>query len=380
MAVLVGVAALAAPARAQAPGGSPGEPAPDGSSEPAPAPAEPAPAEPAPVKDPKLAAKWLVTGQQLVQKGDWLTSARRAADARASYGEAVAAFEKSLDAGDDLNTYARLADAEEKLGKIDLAARHYRTIVKVQAAVQAGIRPEVMKRATAKLEELSAKVGIITLRVKPGGATITIDGVLLGKAPLFDSLILMPGTYLMSFQADGYQPHEIELNVEAGSEAERMIALEAVQVVVLAPLPEPELPLPPALSRVPLYAGGGATAALLGTATVTGLLAILRHGTYVSRGATAAERADARSSGQALGLVADLTLGGGLIAGGFTAYWYLVKYKPAQQKRMERLPVAPGAGPASSRAARRDEAQSTKIDLIPWVQPDASGVTLVGAF
>ena len=47
MAVLVGVAALAAPARAQAPGGSPGEPAPDGSSEPAPAPAEPAPAEPA---------------------------------------------------------------------------------------------------------------------------------------------------------------------------------------------------------------------------------------------------------------------------------------------------------------------------------------------
>src|SRR5262249_26333039 len=114
-------------------------------------------------KDPKLAKKWLATGQQLVQKGDWLTGARRSADARTSYGDAVAAFEKSIETGDDLNTYALLADAEEKLGKLDLAAKHYRTIVRARAAVQTGIRPEVMKKATTKLDELSAKVGIITL-------------------------------------------------------------------------------------------------------------------------------------------------------------------------------------------------------------------------
>ena len=84
-----------------------------------------------------------------------------------------------------------------------------------------------------------------------------------------------------------------------------------------------------------------------------GILAIGQHGTYVSRGATAIERSDAKANGQTLALVTDVAFASGLAAAGFTAYWYLVKYKPAQQKRMEQQPAAPGSSPPTSAGSKR---------------------------
>ena len=388
LAVLVAFAAPAAPAAAQpadeiemdpepATPQAPAKPS-DAAQPPARDAAAPADAAapvpvPVPVKDPKAARKWLATGQQLLQKGDWSARARRADETKASYAGAVDAFEKSIAAGDDLNTYALLADAEEKLGKLELAARHYRVLVKAQA----GVRPDVRKKATARFDELSTKIGILTLVVKPEGAAIMLAGKELGKAPLAEPLVLMPGTYTVSFQADGFQPREAELNIEAGAESERTFELEPVKIIVQAPPPpEPPPPPPPPPSRLPLYAGGGAAVALLGTAVITGILAVGQHGTYTSRDATSIERADAKANGQTLALVTDLALAGGLAAGGFTAYWYFVKYKSAQQRTEQRTEQRP----ATASGGRRDGAQSAKVDLIPWVQSDASGLTLVGVF
>ncbi len=369
--MLAALAALAAPAAAQPAGGdAPAQPA-EGD---VPPPPEAAPSPPeAPVKDPKLARKWLLAGQQLVQKGDWLVRAKRPDEAKTHYENAVTAFEKSIEVGEDPGTHALLADALEKLGKPDLAVKHLRVLVKAEA----GVRPDVLKKATARLDELSMQVGIVTLNVRPDGAVIALAGVELGKTPLAEPLILLPGTYTLAFEAEGFQPREVELNVEAGSESERAIELEAVKIVVEPPAPEtvPVPPPRPAPSRLPLYAGGAAGATLLGVAAVTGLLALGRHGTYTGSDSTPAERADARSSGKALALVTDLAVVGGLAAGGFTAYWYFVKYRPALQKRTEQRPAA-----ARTARGRPDAAQSTKVDLIPWVQSGASGLTLVGAF
>jgi hypothetical protein len=378
LALVAALAAPAAPARAQpaeeiemeseAPAPKPGDkPA-------APEPAPPATPAPPVVKDPKAAKKLLTTGQQLLQKGDTLTRAKRLEDAKTNYQNAAAAFEKSIAAGDDLNTYALLADAEDKLGKYDLAVKHYRVVVKAQA----GIRPDVLKKATAKLDELAMKVGLVTLTVKPDGATILLGGVEIGKTPLADPLVLLPGTYTLSFEAEGFQPREAELNVEAGSESERSIELEAVKIVVVPPVEDPEpvpAPKPAPPSRAPLYVGAGAAVTLIGAATVTGILAMGRQSTYKSADSTPSEREDAKSSGQTLALVTDIALAGGLVAGGFTAYWYFAKYKPAQRKQAEQRPAATSAG-----RGRRDGAQWTKVDLIPWVQSGTSGLVVVGGF
>src|SRR5215218_5439553 len=164
--VLALLAALAVPAGAQPADEEEIEMEPD---PPAPKPdeppADPAPPAPAPVpvaKDPKVARKWLTAGQQLLQKGDSFVRARRLEDAQVSYQNAATAFEKSIEAGSDLNTYALLAEAEDRLGKPDLAVKHYRVVAKAQA----GVRPDVQKKASAKLDELATKVGLVTLKVK----------------------------------------------------------------------------------------------------------------------------------------------------------------------------------------------------------------------
>jgi hypothetical protein len=225
----------------------------------------------------------------------------------------------------------------------------------------------VRKKATARLDALAMEVGTVMLKVRPEGALITLSGVEVGPAPLAEPLVLLPGTYTVGLQAEGFQPRELELNVEAGSESERTIELEAVKLVEAPPpaAPAPVAPPRPPPSRLPLYIGGAAGGTLLGVAAVTGLLALGRHGTYTANDSTPDERAAAKSSGQTLARVTDLALVGGLAAGGFTAYWYFVKYRPALQKGPERRP---------------DAAQSTKVEVIPWVQSGASGLTLVGAF
>ena len=209
------------------------------------------------------------------------------------------------------------------------------------------------------------KVGIVMLAIEPEGTQISVGGQVVGEAPLKEPLVLSPGTVTVSLTAVGYQPKDIELNIEAGSESERKLTLEPVPVVikeVVKDEPEPELPVQPqAPSKLPLYIGAGVTGALVLTATITGIMAVGQHSTYTDPMATGSERNDAQASGRTLATVTDICLVGGIAAAGFTTYWYLKKYKPA----------------ASAMAERQAEA---KVDVVPWVQPQAGGLVAVGSF
>jgi len=347
--------------------GSPGSSAAPGT-QPAGSPPASPPASPAKEpKDPKLARKWLLAAQQLMQRGSALAASNRPEEAKAQFANAVAAFQKALAAGDDVNVYAELASAEEKLGKLDEAVKHLRLV----AGATAGVRPDVARKAAARLDDLSSKVGLVTLTVTPAGASITLGGVELGLSPLPEPLVLMPGTYTLSFQADGFQPKEAEIKVEPGSEIERAIALEPVKLIV-----EPVPPAGPDERQddqrrravvMPLYVGAGVTGAgVLGTG-IFGILAINRHATFTAASTSAADRAEARTSGKRFALLADLSLGTAVVAAGFTAYWYFYKYKGGHRKPDER------------RVARLANLE-TKIDVLPWVQPQSSGVMIAGWF
>jgi hypothetical protein len=364
--------ALAQPNEPKDPGG-------DGSAAPGAQPAAPPPASPAKeATDPKLARKWLLAGQQLMQRGSALAANNRPQEAKAQFANAVAAFQKALAAGDDVNVYAELASAEEKLGKLDDAVKHLRLV----AGARTGVRPDVARKAAARLDDLSSKVGLVTLTVNPAGSSITLGGVELGTSPLPEPLVLMPGTYTLSFQADGFQPKEAEIKIEPGSEIERSIALEPVKVIVE--------PVPPARSDegagegagerrrraavLPLYVGAGVTGAgVLGTG-IFGILAVNRHAKFTAASTSTADRADARTSGQRFALLADLSLGTAVVAAGFTAYWYFYKYKGSHRKPEERRVASP------HQSASRLATLETKIDVLPWVQPQSSGVMIAGWF
>ncbi|HLL21989.1 MAG TPA: PEGA domain-containing protein [Kofleriaceae bacterium] len=314
----------------------------------------------APAKDPKLARKWIAAGQQLVQKGDAATRAKKLEDAQTSYDNAITAYEKAIEASEDPNVGFDLAVAFEKAGKLDRAVTQYRAFAKL-----AGVRAELAKKATARVDDLTMKVGLVMIITKPEAATISLAGVEVGTTPLVEPLVLMPGTHTLSLSAEGYTAKEVELRVDAGSESERTIELPAVQdttppptkKAVEAPVEQPVVIAPPSPpSKLPLYLGAGATGGFVLVATVTGIMAVGKHGTFEDETVGPAARADAKDSGERLALVTDVCLVGAVVAGGVTAYWYFAKYKPAQRKL------------------------ETKTAVVPWVKPDAGGLVLAGSF
>jgi len=312
-----------------------------------------------PVKDPKVAKKWLQTGHQLVQRGDASVRAKKPDEAKTHYENAITAYEKAIETGDDVNVYFDLATVEEKLGKLDHAATHFRTLVKAQ-----GAKPDLVKKATARFDDLTSKTGLIMVIAKPEGSTISVGGNEIGKTPLADPLVLMPGDYKISIAAEGHVTKELEVEVEAGSESERTVELEVGKTVVKPDLPDqpdqpdekPVIIAPTGPSKLPLYVGVGATGGFVLIATITGIAAVSKHGTFEDDNASPGSRADAKDAGKTLALVTDICLVGALAAGGFTAYWYFAKYKPAQRK------------------------METKTAVVPWVKPDAGGLSLAGSF
>jgi hypothetical protein len=318
----------------------------------------------APVKDPKIAKKWIAAARQLMQKGSYLAAKNRPDEAKVQFENAVTAYQKAIEAGDDVNVYFDLANAEDKLGKIDDAVRYLRIVT-----TRPGARPEVVKKAAAKLEELAAKVGLVTLTVTPAGSSITLGGTELGTSPLPESLVLLPGTYTLSFQADGFQPKEAEIKIEPGSETERAIALEPVKVIFepAAPAvpddaPQGDKPEPP--SKLPLYVGAGVTGAGVLGAGIFGILAVSQHSTFTGASTSRLDRADARANGQRFALITDLSLGTAAVAAGVTAYWYFYKYKRFPKKPEQRPPPP----------------VVTKLDVVPWIQSQSGGVTIAGWF
>lgn len=341
-------------------------------------PAEQKPVEaPAPVKDPKLARKWLRAAAQLMRKGDHLTKRDDAAGAKIQYDNAITAYKRAMEASEDdaaLPLNYDLAIAEEKAGLTIQALTH----VKVVVAAGDAIRPSVMKKAQAKLDELTMQVGVVTLTVEPAGTQISIDGNVVGEAPMTTAMTLMPGTHTVSMTAVGYQPKDVEIKVEAGSESVRSLELEPVPVVVKPPVfePEPEKPKVAAPSKMPLYIGGGATVALALGATVTGILAVSEHSTFTSPMSTSPERKDAQVAGRNLSHVTDICLGGAVVAGAFTAYWYFFKYKPAHRAFEDDARPAPRPGSPDDVNA----SLQPKINVVPWVQPEAGGLVVAGSF
>ncbi len=319
--------------------------------------------------DPKLAKKLVVAAGQMVAKGDAAVRKKQAEEAKAQYENAVTAYQKALELGAEVAVRIPLAELLDKLGKYDEATRQYQRVV----APAASARPADVKRAAAKLDEELAKVGLLTMNVKPAGATITMGGTSLGTAPLTEPLVLMPGTYSVSFNADGYQPKDVEMVVEAGGELEKAVSLEAISVTVAKPtLPATGGPvaveLPQSPSRVPLYVGGALTLGFTVAAVTTGLLAVGQHTTFGDVGATSQEHADAKVRGERLSKICDATIAGAVVAGAFTTIWYLAKYRHG------------GAARASERTNDSRAPVMSKLDVAPWVQSNGSGVSLLGAF
>jgi|JI10StandDraft_1071094.scaffolds.fasta_scaffold02666_17 hypothetical protein len=335
------------------------------------------PEEPAPDAPPAMseaeakaaARKLLDGGDGFLKAGDKLLKRKKTADAQAQYERALAAYQKAFELVPNPQILFPVAVAHDKLGHWAEAARNYRRFLTQVAAPDPGLKAEAEKR----LEAAKLNLGVVSLVVTPDGAHVTLSGTEIGVAPLADPLFLDAGEYTLAFDADGYQPLEQTLSVEAGSESERTFELKPIAVVVEPPRPPPPKPVvivPPAPSKVPLYVGGAITVGLLGGATAAGIMAIGRHGEFTDTTGTAQAREDARVSGRRLALLTDGLIAGTIVAASVVSFYYVKVYRPKARLHRAR---------ATERANAFDEyAVAPKVRVTPWVQAGAGGLVVAG--
>lgn len=307
----------------------------------------------------KEAQKFLKAGDKLLKRGDRFVERKRAEKAVEYYERALEAYQRAFDIYPKPQLYWLIGLAEQKLGRHLDALRHYQQLVKEVPELSDALRQQI----DIQVAEAKQHVATLTFQVMPEGATISVDGEDIGTAPFDEPLYLEAGEHTIAVTAEGHTPFEENVSLEAGAESERTIGLDKIPVVVTKPKPKPEPvpPPPPEPSKTPLIIGVSVTGGLGALATVTGLLAVSKHGTFTDDSKPADERDSAADSGKTLALVTDLLWVGTIAAGAYTAYHYFRVYKP----ETERV--------ASLRAQRR-------LWITPYASRSGGGVAVGGRF
>ncbi len=239
--MLSALLAAALPGRAAA---APQGPAPDG--------AATAPAPSAIPDAADQAAGWLRAGNKAFKEGNF-------AEAERAYREAFA-VKRGYDIAGNLGA------AELAQGKLREAAQHLAFTLRMFPITGEPALREQMARA---YDQCRQGVGAVRIKLDVKGATILVDGIASGEAPLADEVFVDPGEHVIEAQLDGYTGAPQRVTVPRGASVE--------VAPVLTPVPRPVEPVvvpAPRRSLVPgLVLSGGAAVGLIGGVVLLGLSA-----------------------------------------------------------------------------------------------------------
>ena len=133
-----------------------------------------------------------------------------------------------------------VAVAALQSGRTALAHQAYVYIAELPAA------PEPMRtRAARQVEALTKQGRPVSPEVRPEGAAVRLDGVLLGTAPLGTPAYVFPGAHTLSAEAPGHQKGEVKLNVPRSGPVVARLALTPLEdAPPLAVAPSTAAPAP----------------------------------------------------------------------------------------------------------------------------------------
>ena len=224
------------------------------------------------------------------------------------------------------------------------------------------------RRAAVEMdvENLRKLVAFVQVIVNQEGAEISVDDVVVGKAPLAEPILVSAGRRRIGVSLAPYAPVSRVIDVAGGDRVDVSIALQApvvapppapVTPVAVTPQPIQAPPEQPKTNRTPFFVGLGVTALLGAGATVTGAFALSSKSTLdttVGRlGVTQADVTSAQDKLRTYTITTDVLLGATLVSAIVTTVLF-VTAKPSSTAR--------GA--------------STGV----WLDASPSGVALHGAF
>lgn len=315
----------------------------------------------------RQARKLIKSGDAKFQRGERFSERGKDEQAKQAYEEALAEYQNAFDTYPGPKIYFPIAQAEEKLGRWMDAYRHYSQLLEEAEDLNDQVRETVKARMNRVKKNLSA----LKFKVEPDGATVKVDGNEIGTAPLAEPFWVEPGEHSFAITSDGYSPQEGTADLAAGDVLEEEITLEPVPTMPKLRKKKKVAPAPvidkPEASKLPLWIGLGATGALAAATTLTGVLAVKKHGTFTDETITDPDvREAARSSGRKLAFTTDALLLATLASGAFTAYYYYGIYRPKQA----RLEQEQEQGPSTEKA----------LWITPYAESDGGGFAIGGSF
>jgi hypothetical protein len=234
-----------------------------------------------------------------------------------------------------------LALCEEHLGNLAAALGDYQIAAEEARKVPV---PEVVEQATARVEVLKARIPKLVIRRGQGAesASITLDGVNLGATSIGTELPVNPGPHTVEAQARGFRPFARTVDVSEKDRRDVEVVLQslpppppeprAVAAVAPTPSPSPAAATKPApksatTNYLPLVLGGLGAASLITSGVFYALRANAMStldGACPSRTNCPPEMQSTYDHGKTYTVVANVTLGVGLVSLGAAAALYLL--------------------------------------------------------
>jgi hypothetical protein len=198
-----------------------------------------------------MVARGLARAEPDVTSPDVHVARARAAERRGELRRAVAELEAAYVANYDPQVLLALAAMHERLGErraaAELLQRQLDTIESDE------LRDEILRRVNA----LAAAPSQVTFEVEPASATVTVDGVVIGTAPITRGFAA--GNHEISIAASGHRPLHQGLVLEFGEPVtlrNELAPLEAPpSKPPSTPVEEASAPPPPHIRRTQVIVG-----------------------------------------------------------------------------------------------------------------------------
>jgi hypothetical protein len=263
----------------------------------------------------------------------------------ADYTVALAEFERVYELMPDYRVLYNIGQVNIQLGRY---ARAFRTLKEYTARGRSEIPSDRRAAVAADLEQLSGRVARISVTVDQPGAEVSIDGTLVGKAPLVEPLVVDVGERTLRVSLAGYTPQTRSITLAGGDSRDSSFVLEreapvlAAATPMPAPAPSPFRParptdVPPPARASRTWIGWTSTGALAAGAVVAGVLGASAASDLEklrgTAGATRPQLDQAQSRAETRLLVADLLAASAVVCGGVTLYFQLARPSSSSKAR-----------------------------------------------
>jgi hypothetical protein len=256
----------------------------------------------------------------------------------ADYTLALAEFERVYELVPDYRVLYNIGQVSMQLGRY---ARAFRTLKEYVARGGSELSPDRAAAVQADLAQLSGKIARLSVQVEQAGAQVSIDGVVVGRSPLAEPLVVDVGEHRVQVDLSGYVTQSQTFTLAGADRRDAAFTLQptpasdptAVPVAVQRDKPHVAPVPPPATSGSShrgtwIGVGWASTAVLAAGALVSGGLGASAAGDLRDLRGTAGpnrrvelEQAETRASTRLL--IADVLGGAALVAGGVTLYLQL---------------------------------------------------------